>query len=82
MKDRSGQAITLTAGEAAFIRQALAACSGIFSRALLAGGPGRQALEQAALEVVADGRPLGQVHYDVSLAIDYVDFARPAGSTR
>ena len=82
MKDRSDQAITLTADEAAVIRQALAACSGIFSRAMLAGGPGRRALEEAALEVVADGRPLGQVHGNVSLAIDYVDFARPAGSTR
>jgi len=82
VKDRSDQAITLTADEAAFIRQALAACSGIFSRAMLADGPGRQALEQAALEVVADGRPLGQVHSSISLAIDYVDFARPAGSTR
>ena len=62
MKDRSDQAITLTADEAAVIRQALAACSGIFSRAMLAGGPGRQALEEAALEVVADGRPLGRAY--------------------
>jgi hypothetical protein len=77
-----GQAVTLTADEAALIRQALAACSGIFSRAMLAGGPGRRSLEEAALEVVADGRPLGQVRYDVSLAIDYLDFARPARSTR
>jgi hypothetical protein len=82
VKARSDQAVTLTADEAAFIRQALVASSGIFSQAALAGGPGLRALEEAALEVVAGGRPLGQVRYDVSLAIDYIDFAGPAGSTR
>jgi len=77
---REDRAITLTADEAAFIRQALTAASGIFSRA--AGGLARQVLEEAALEVPADGRPLDQVHYDVCLAVDYLDFAAPARSTR
>lgn len=75
------QSIMLTGQEAAFVRQALAACSQMLSLVKLLGGPGRQALAEAALQV-GDGRPLGQVHCDVTLAIDYVDFARPAGSTR
>ncbi len=75
-----GQPITLTGEEAAFVRQALAACSRLLSLAIL-GGPGREALAEAAL-AADDSRPLGRVHYDVSLAIDYVDFARPARSTR
>lgn len=75
------QSIVLTGEEAAFVRQALAACSQVLSLVQLLGGPGRQALAEAALQP-GDGRPPGQVHYDVSLAIDYVDFARPARSTR
>jgi hypothetical protein len=75
------QSIVLTGAEAAFVRQALAGCSQMLSLVQLVGGPGRQALDEAALQV-GDGRPLSQVRYDVSLAIDYVDFARPAGSTR
>jgi hypothetical protein len=82
VKDRTSQAITLTADEAAFIRHALTACTGIFSRAARADGPGLRALQEAALEVVADGRPLSQVHYDTCLAVDYIDFAAPAGGTR
>ncbi len=81
MNTRDDQAITLTGEEAAFVRQALAACSQLLALAQLLGGPGRQALAEAALQA-GDGRPLGQVHYDVSLAIDYVDFARPARNLR
>ncbi len=29
-----------------------------------------------------DSRPLGRVHYDVSLAIDYLDFTPAARRTR
>jgi hypothetical protein len=76
------KAIILTTEEAAFVRQALAACAGIFGLATAAGGPGRRALEEAALETVADGRPLGRVHYDVCLAVDYIDFATPARRQR
>jgi hypothetical protein len=75
------QSIVLTAAGAAFVRQALAACSQLLSLARLLGGPGRQALAEAALQA-DDGRPPGQVHYDVSLAIGYAGFARPARSTR
>ena len=76
----NGQPIVLTGQEAAFVRQALAACSRLLALAIL-GGTGRQALAEAALAADAS-RPLGKVHYDVSLAIDYVDFAQPARSTR
>ncbi|HUZ25482.1 MAG TPA: hypothetical protein VMV07_17130 [Streptosporangiaceae bacterium] len=76
------KAIILTADDAAYVRQALVACSGILGLATAAGGPGRQALEEAALETVADGRPLGQVHCHVNLAIDYIDFATPARRSR
>lgn len=75
------QPIVLTGEEAAFVRQALAACSQLLSLAQIPGGPGREALADAALQA-GDGRSLGQVHYDVSLAIDYPGFARPARSAR
>jgi hypothetical protein len=75
---REGKAVVLPAGDAAFARQALCAASGIFGLATAAGGPGRTALEEAALETVADGRPLSQVHRDVNLAIGRIDCAAPA----
>lgn len=79
---REDKAIILTAEEAAFVRQALCASSGIFARAERAGGPGLRALRAAALDTVADGRPLDQVHSHVNLAVDYIDFAPPARRTR
>ncbi len=79
---REDKEIVLTAEEAAFVRQALCAASGIFAQAGRSGGPGLRALRDAALEVPCDGRPLDQVHHDVSLAIDYIDFAAPARRTR
>ncbi len=82
MKARSEQAVILATEEAAFVRQALVASSGIFAQAKAAGGPGLRALQEAALEVPAGGRPLSQVHYDVCLAVDYLDFATPARSTQ
>lgn len=78
---REDKAIILTADDAAFIRHALIACTGVFDRAKRAGGPGLQALREAALEVIADGRPPDQVHYDACLAVDYIDFAEPARRT-
>ncbi len=75
------QAIMLTGEEAAFVRQALAACSQMLSLVQLLGGPASQALADAARQV-ADGRAPGSVLYNLSLAIDYLDFARPARSTR
>jgi hypothetical protein len=82
VKARSDQAVILTAKDAAFVRQALVAASGIFAQAKAAGGPGLRALQEAALDVPDDGRPLSHVHYDVCLAVDYLDFPMPVRSTR
>jgi hypothetical protein len=82
VKARSDQAVILTAEDAAFVRQALVAASGIFAQAKAAGGPGLRALQEAALDVPDDGRPLSHVHYDVCLAVDYLDFPMPVRSTR
>ncbi len=78
---REDKAIVLTAEEAAFVRQALCAASGILGLAA-AGGPARKALEEAALETVCGGRPLAQVRHDVNLAAGCTDFAAPAGRNR
>ena len=74
--------LVLTAQDAAFVRQALVAASGIFAQAEAAGGPGLKALRDAALDVPGQGRPLAQVHYDICLAVDYLDFPMPARDTR
>ena len=78
---RSEQPVVLSAQDAAFIRQALAAASEVFAQAKAAGGPGFQALREAAL-AAAGGRPLARVHYDVCLAVDHIDFPTPVRSTR
>ena len=81
-KERDQETVVLAARDAAFIRQALIACTGIFAQAKAAGGPGYQALQEAALQVPADGRPLARVHYDACLAAGYNDFPSPVRSTR
>jgi hypothetical protein len=75
---RQDRAVTLTAEDAGLVRQALAAAAGIFGLAGQAGGPALRLLEETALEVVADGRPLGQVRRDVADAIARIDCAEPA----
>lgn len=79
---REDRAIILSAGDAGFIRQALAAASGIFGLAGQAGGPALRLLREVSEQVIADGRPLDQVHRDVQAAIGCIDAARPAGGTR
>jgi hypothetical protein len=79
---RDQDAVVLSRRDAAFIRQALLAAAGIFARAKAAGGPGFRALQEAALAVSHDGRPLSRVHYDVDLAVDYIDFPGPVRSPR
>jgi hypothetical protein len=81
-RERDEEVMVLTAGDAAFIRQALVAASGVFAQAKAAGGPAYKALQDAALDVPDDGRPLARVHYDVCLAVDHLDFPTPARSTR
>ena len=77
----AAQPVVLTAQDAAFVRQALVAASMVFAQAKAAGGPGYQALAEAAL-AVPDGAPLAKVHYDACLAVDYIDFPMPVSRTR
>ena len=79
---RDQDAVVLSQRDAAFIRQALLAAADIFAQAKAAGGPGFRALQEAALDVPRGGRPLSQVHYDVDLAVDHIDFPGPVRSTR
>jgi hypothetical protein len=79
---REDRAVILAAGDAGLVRQALVAAAGIFGLAGQAGGPALRLLREASLEVIADGRPLDQVHRDVMLAIGCIDAAPPAGGTR
>jgi hypothetical protein len=80
-RKQDGNAVVLSQRDAAFIRQALLAAADVFAQAKAAGGPGYQALAEAALDVPA-GRPLAGVHYDVCLAVDHLDFPSPVRSTR
>jgi hypothetical protein len=79
--NNDGQAVVLSAQDAAFIRQALTAASAVFAQAKAAGGPGFKALREAALDAPG-GRPLARVHYDVCLAVDHLDFPTPVRSAR
>ena len=76
--DENGKAIVLSAREAAFVREALASVSALLDKVRADGGPCLELLEETALEVVYDGRPLKDVRGDVSQAIDWIDFAWPA----
>jgi hypothetical protein len=74
--------LVLTAQDAAFVRQALMAASGVFAQAEAAAGPALKALQDAALDVPGGGRPLARVHYDLCLAVGYLDFPMPAMPAR
>jgi len=76
-----GKPVVLSEQDAAFIREALLAASAVFAQAKAAGGPGYQALAEAALDV-PEGRPLAGVHYNVCLAVDHIDFPTPVRGTR
>jgi len=81
-RSSDGPAVVLSAQDAAFIRQALIAASAVFAQAKDIGGPGYQALRDAALQAPESGRPLAAVHYDVCLAVDHIDFPTPVRSPR
>jgi hypothetical protein len=78
---RDGNAVVLSQRDAAFIRQALLAAADVFAQAKADGGPGLKALQEAALDAPHGGRPLAQVHYDVCLAVDHIDFPGPVRRT-
>jgi len=78
----NGGRIELSSEEAAYLRQVLLACSQLLTWAYRHGGP---AVSQPLAELTgpaAGGRSPGGLLYDLSLAIDYLDFAPAARSTR
>jgi hypothetical protein len=66
----------LTSDEIEAIRSVLTACSQVLYWAERHGGP-----QFRAALAAAEARSAGRLRYDVSLAIDYLDFA-PAASRR
>lgn len=66
----------LSSEEIEMIRSVLTACSQVLYWAGRHGGP-----QFCAALAAAEARSAGRLHYDVSLAIDYLDFA-PAASRR
>jgi len=79
---RPGQDAVLSSEEIAMLRQVLVSCSHLLAWAGAHAGPD---YHQAAAQITAAagrGRTAGGLYYDVNLAIDYLDFAAPAGSSR
>jgi hypothetical protein len=72
----------LPAGDIVRIRQALAACSAVLGWAGQHGSLQLQTIVAQAAEASGLGRGPGILAYQVSLAIDSLDFAPAAGSTR
>jgi hypothetical protein len=79
---RAREDAVLTSEEAAMIRQALAACSTVLTWAGQHGSLQLQTVVAEAAEAAGLGRSPGGLAYRVSLAIDYLDFAPAARSTR
>ena len=79
---RADEDALLTSEEIAMVRQVLVSCSNLLAWAGAHVGPD---WHEAAAEITAAagrGRTAGGLYYDVNLAIDYLDFAAPARSSR
>jgi hypothetical protein len=76
------QDAVLPAGDVAFIRQVLLACSDLLSRAKANCGPQFQEAAQDAAEAAGFSRAPGALAGEVNLAIDVLDFSGAAGSDR
>ena len=72
----------LLSQEIPVIRRALAACSKLLAWAEENGGPQFKEAVAEASEATGLSRSPSGLACDVSLAIDYLDFAGPAGSDR
>lgn len=70
----------LSGQEVALVRQVLAGCSQLLTRAQDGAGPAGALLAEATRQA-ADGRSPGGLLYYINLAIDYLDFA-PAARRR
>ena len=79
---RTHEQAVLTSEEITVIRQALAACSTVLAWAGQHGDPRFRTVIAEATEAAGLGRSPGGLAYDVSLAIDYLDFAPAARSAR
>ena len=77
-----GQPVVLSAEETAMIRQVLATCSRLITGTRDLGGPQAGQLLADLTRQLASGRSPGGLLYDISLAIDYLDFAPAARSRR
>jgi hypothetical protein len=79
---RAHQDAVLTAPEIAMIRQVLSACSGVLTWAGQHGSLQLETIVTHAAEAAGLGRSPGALACQVNLAIDYLDFAPAARSTR
>jgi hypothetical protein len=79
---RASDGAVLTAGEAAMIRQALSACSDVLTWAGRHGSLQLETIVAHAAEAAGLGGGPGALACQVNLAIDYLDFAPAARSTR
>ena len=70
----------LPAGDVAFIRQVLVACSDLLAWAKANCGPQFEAAAQDAAEAAGFSRAPGALAGEASLAIDYLDFAGAVGN--
>ncbi len=76
------QDAVLQAGDAARMRQVLAACSQLLTWAGKHYGPQFAEAAQDAAEAAGLRSAPGALAYEVSLAIDTLDFSRAAGENR
>jgi hypothetical protein len=76
------QDAVLAAADAARLRQVLAACSQLLSRAEADCCPQFAAAAQDAAEAAGFSQAPGALACEVSLAIDTLDFSEAAGSAR
>ena len=70
--------VVLSGSETAYLRQVLVACSQMLTWAQRHGDPQASALLAEMTRLAAGGRSPGGLLYDISLAIDYLDFAPAA----
>jgi len=79
---RPDEDAVLASEEIAMVRGVLVSCSHLLAWARAHAGP---AWHEAAAEITAAagrGRTAGGLYHDVNLAIDYLDLAAPARSSR
>ena len=79
---RPGEDAVLASEEIAMVRGVLVSCSNLLAWAGAHAGPDFAAAVIQASELAGDSRSPGALYYDVSLAIDCLDFAPAARSTR